>query len=108
MANAGHGVQMGDPNAEFYLALDQAALLDAFGDILAGVRSCQLDLDTGLTDADAASCSVEVNGTIVPFGDANGWQLNNPNEVELLGSACDALQTGTSSVQMECACGVGS
>jgi hypothetical protein len=108
MANAGQGVQMGDPNAPFYLALDQAALVDAFGDILAGVRSCQLDLMTELTDADAASCSVEVNGTIVPLGDPNGWQLNSPIEVELLGSACDALQTGTSSVQMECACGAGS
>jgi hypothetical protein len=107
MANAGKGVQMGDPNAPFYLALDQAALVDAFSDILAGVRSCQLDLDTALTDADAGNCSVEVNGTIVPLGDPNGWQLNNPNEVELLGTACDALQTGTSSVQMECACGVG-
>jgi hypothetical protein len=107
MANAGQGVQPGDPDAQFYLALDQAALVDAFGDILAGVRSCQLDLDAPLTDADAASCSVEVNGTVVPLGDPNGWQLNTPTEVELLGTACDALQTGTSSVQMECACGVG-
>jgi hypothetical protein len=107
MANAGQGVLPGDPDAPFYLALDQAALVQAFGDILAGVRSCQLDLDTALTPEDAATCSVEVNGMVVPLGDPNGWQLNNPNEVELLGTACDALQTGTSSVQMECACGVG-
>jgi hypothetical protein len=107
MANAGQGVQPGDPDVPFYLALDQAALVDAFGDILAGVRSCQLDLDTPLTPEDAATCSVEVNGNVVPLGDPNGWQLNDPNEVELLGTACDALQTGTSSVQMECACGVG-
>ena len=107
MANAGQGVQMGDPNAPFYLALDQAALVDAFQDILAGVRSCQLDLDTPLTAEDAATCSVEVNGTIVPLDDPNGWQLNTDTEIELLGTACDALQTGTSSVQMECECGVG-
>jgi hypothetical protein len=107
MANAGQGVQMGDPDAPFYLALDQAALDDAFQDILAGVRSCQLDLDVPLTAEDAATCSVEVNGTVVPLDDPNGWQLNTATEVELLGSACDALQTGTSSVQMECSCGVG-
>lgn len=107
MANAGQGVQMGDPDAPFYLALDQAALVDAFQDILAGVRSCQLDLDTPLSPEDAASCTVEVNGTVVPLDDPNGWQLNGPNEVELLGTACDELQTGTSSVQMECSCGVG-
>jgi hypothetical protein len=108
MANAGQGVQPGDPDAAFYLALDQGALVAAFEDILAGVRSCQLDLMSSLTAEDAAICSVEVNGTIVPLDDPNGWQLNSPTEVELLGSACDALQTGTSSVQMECACGVGS
>lgn len=107
MANAGQGVQMGDPDAPFYLALDQAALVDAFGDILAGVRSCQLDLDTALTPEDAATCDVEINGTVVGLDDPNGWQLNTPTEIELLGTSCDALQMGTSSVQMECACGVG-
>jgi hypothetical protein len=107
MANAGQGVQAGDPDAEFYLALDQAALLDAFDEILAGVRSCQLDLMTPLTAADAMACTVEVNGDAVGFEDPNGWQLNGSNEMELLGTACDALQQGTSSVQMECSCDVG-
>jgi hypothetical protein len=107
MANAGKGVQPGDPDAPFYLALDQAALVSAFEDILAGVRSCQLDLMTPLTAEDAANCSVEVNGELVPLDGPDGWQLNDPTEVELLGAACDALQAGTSSVQMECSCEVG-
>ena len=107
MANAGQGVAPGDPDAEYYQALDQAALVDAFEQILAGVRSCQLDLMTPLTAADAQSCSLEVNGTIVGLDDPNGWQLNDPLEVELLGSACDALQQGTSSVEMTCACDLG-
>ncbi len=104
MANAGQGVAPGDPDADYYQALDQTALLDAFNQILAGVRSCQLDLMTALTEDDAASCTVEVNGELVGFGDPNGWQLNDPTEVELLGAACDALQQGTSSVEMTCAC----
>jgi hypothetical protein len=107
MANAGQGVQPGDPDAPFYLALDQAALLDAFQQILAGVRTCQLDLDVPLTAEDAQTCTVEVNGAAVPLDDPNGWQLNTATEIELLGTACEALQSGTSSVQMECACGVG-
>jgi len=107
MANAGQGVQAGDPDAPYYQALDQAALLDAFNQILAGVRSCQLDLMTPLTAEDAMGCTVEVNGSVVGFDDPNGWQLNGSNEIELLGSACDALQQGTSSVQMECSCSVG-
>jgi hypothetical protein len=104
MANAGQGVQGGDPDAPFYLALDQGALVQAFEDILAGVRSCQLDLETPLAPEDADACTVEVNGQVVPLDDPNGWQLNDPSEVELLGTACDALQAGTSSVQMSCAC----
>jgi hypothetical protein len=107
MANAGQGVQQGDPDAPYYQALDQTALIDAFEQILAGVRSCQLDLMTPLTAEDAMGCTIEVNGDPIGFGDPNGWQLNTSTEVELLGAACDALQQGTSSVQMECACDVG-
>lgn len=107
MANAGQGVQAGDPDAPYYQALDQAALVDAFAEILAGVRSCQLDLMTPLTAEDAMGCTIEVNGDAIGLDDPNGWQLNNSTQVELLGSACDALQQGTSSVQMECSCDVG-
>ena len=104
MANAGQGVQPGDPNAEYYQALDQAALVTAFEQILAGVRSCQLDLDSPLTAEDAANCSLVINGDEVGLDDPNGWMLNDPTEVELLGTACEMLQAGTSSVQMECSC----
>ena len=45
MANAGQGVQPGDPDVPYYQALDQVALDQAFDEILASVRSCQLDLD---------------------------------------------------------------
>lgn len=104
MANAGQGVGPGDPDAEFYLALDQAGLIGAFEQIINGVRSCQFDLDVALTPEDAGNCTVEVNGQVVGLDDANGWQLGDPMEIELLGTTCDALQSGTSSVQMTCAC----
>jgi hypothetical protein len=103
MANAGRGVQAGDPDAPFYLALDPVALQDAFEDILAGVRSCKLSVMDPLTDAQAATCSVIVNGSEVPYQDADGWTLDM-GDVELQGAACDALQAQTSSVQMECPC----
>ena len=48
-----------------------------------------------------------INGDEVGLDDPNGWQLNDPNEIELVGGACDALQQGTSSVQMTCACELG-
>ena len=104
MANAGQGVQGGDPDADFYLALDQGALVDAFDQILASVRSCELDLMDPLSPADAAGCTMEVNGEAIGLDDPNGWQLNNETQIELLGTACEALQAGVSSVQMECPC----
>ena len=104
MANAGQGVQPGDPNATYYEALDQAALVTAFDEILSGVRSCQLDLDNPLTAEDAANCVLVVNGDPVALDDPNGWALNDPSELELLGTSCDTLQSGAASVQMECIC----
>lgn len=102
LANAGAGVGAGDPDAPFYKALDEAALVTAFEEILAGVRSCELDLDTPVDDP--AGCTVFVNGSPVALDDPNGWQLNDPTEAELVGDACETLQQGTSSVSMECAC----
>ena len=106
MANAGRGVAMGEPDAPFYKALDEQALLDAFADILAGVRSCKLTLMDPLTDAQAMGCSVIVNGEEVPYQGADGWVLDM-GDVELQGAACDALQAQTSSVSMECPCAAG-
>lgn len=106
MANAGRGVQMGEPDAPYYQALEEQALLDAFADILAGVRSCKLTLMDPLTDAQAATCTVSVNGDVVPYQGADGWALDM-GDVELQGAACDALQAQTSSVAMECPCASG-
>ncbi len=103
MANAGRGVQPGDPNAPFYLALDEQALVDAFADILAGVRSCKLSLMDPLTPEQAQTCEVFVNGNAIAYEDPNGWTLDG-SDVELQGAACDALQAQTSSVSMECSC----
>lgn len=100
MANAGRGVQA---DAPFYEADDPDALQAAFEDILAGVRSCKLTLDTPLSDAEAMGCTVTVNGSAIGYGDADGWVLDN-GDVELQGGACDALQEQTSSLAMECPC----
>ncbi|NVB38665.1 VWA domain-containing protein [Pseudenhygromyxa sp. WMMC2535] len=107
MANAGRGVAEGDADAPFYQALDEAALISAFEEIVAGVRTCRLDLDASLSAEQAADCTVRVNGDEVGLDDADGWQVSGTQEIELLGAACDALQQDTSSVRMECACAEG-
>lgn len=106
VANAGAGVGPGDPDAPFYKADDAQALADAFADIVDGVRDCKLTLDGTVSEGGEDQCTVYVNGMAIPFGDEDGWQLNNPGEVELVGDACDAIQNGEVQVSIKCACGV--
>lgn len=105
VANAGAGVGPGDPDAPFYKANDPQALAQAFAEIVEGVRDCKLSLNGKVAEGGEGECSVSVNGSPVPFGDADGWQLNNPSEVELVGDACDAIQSGEVQVSIKCSCG---
>ena len=107
VANAGAGVQSGDPDATYYQALDQQALVDAFNDIIAGVRDCTLALDTPLTMELAPSCTVSINDSDVPYEDPNGWNLVDETTIELVGNSCTQIQEGVVIIEMRCTCEVG-
>ncbi|HET6585136.1 MAG TPA: vWA domain-containing protein, partial [Nannocystaceae bacterium] len=104
VANAGAGVQPGDPEAEFYVAVDQPSLAQAFVDIIKSTRDCAFDLTDSVMAGMAGSCTVDVNGNPVMLDDPDGWQLNSPTEIELLGGACDAVQQDDATVEMVCQC----
>jgi hypothetical protein len=104
MANAGTGVQDGDPDAAFYKALDQQALLDAFNEVVQGARDCRINIGDPILPDKADLCTVQVNGDDVPFDDPDGWEVDTPTRIELLGAACDAIQDGDVSIAMECDC----
>lgn len=104
MANAGAGVEPGDPDAVYHQALDQASLLDAFSQIIAGVRECTVELDIPLVPEAVDHCQVTINGEPVPHDEMNGWRLDGPQLVELVGEACDAIQDGEIVIEMNCDC----
>lgn len=106
VANAGQGVQAGEPDAPFYKALGQQALTDAFDDIISGVRECKLDLSDPLQADLAASCTVTVNDNAIPYDDPNGWSLDGDSTIELMGSACTQIQEGVVNIEMACSCEV--
>lgn len=106
VANAGAGVAAGGSDAEFYKALDQQALVDAFDAIIAGVRECKLDLDTELLPEFAPSCTVTINDVPLDYEGADGWQLDGPLAIELMGSACTQIQAGVVNIEMTCTCEV--
>jgi hypothetical protein len=104
VANAGQGVQDGEPDAPYYVALNQDELLAAFNTIISGLRSCELDLPSELQEPYAPSCEVTINDSVVPYDDPNGWRLNDPTHIELVGNACSSIQEGLVSIEMHCTC----
>jgi hypothetical protein len=91
MANAGAGVQAGQPNAPFYLANTAQQLQQAFDTIIKGVISCDLALTDSIDPAQAMNGTVVVNGMTLTYG--TDWVLVNGNMIRVLGAACTSLKT---------------
>lgn len=104
LANAGIDHQAGDPDATFYVALDDQQLADAFAEIFDPGRECSFGLDTALPLELAPGCTVEVNGMAVGYDDPNGWSRPDEQTVALQGTACEAIQQGDATVEMVCSC----
>jgi hypothetical protein len=105
LANLGQGFPLDDPMDRFYRAADTDSLAQAFEDIVNGVRSCTFTLD-GMVTGDGHEGSVTVDGVAVVQNDPNGWRLNGPSEVELLGTSCDLVKMGDHSIDVSFPCGV--
>ncbi|MCP4677040.1 MAG: hypothetical protein GY854_16305 [Deltaproteobacteria bacterium] len=103
-ADAGAGVGPGSPDAPYYRAVDQQALGAAFQQIIGGVPSCVLELEGSVVPGMEAQCAVEVGGESVPYDDPDGWQLNSPSEMELVGDACESIQDGMKNIRVACPC----
>lgn len=100
VANAG----IGATDAMFWVANDTDGLVMAFDEIVSGLRSCDFALDKPLTEDLAPSCTVTVNDADLPYADPNGWQLSDPMTLELVGTACDSIQSGAVAINMTCTC----
>lgn len=108
MANAGRGLPLdhSQGDAPYYPANDQQALVDAFNQIIEGVRSCVVNVN-GTIDADnACEGHVYVDGVEIPCNDPNGWRLLGPSAIELVGTACESIQNGDHSVTGSFPCDV--
>lgn len=107
VANAGAGKPIGGgDNAKFYVPTDQQALTDAFKEIINGVRTCVFTLNGKVDAALAEQGAVLLDGQKLGFNDPNGWKLNNESEIEIVGAACDTIQSGDHSLSVTFPCGV--
>jgi hypothetical protein len=93
MANAGLGVQAGDPDAEYWEVGDDASLRAALSEIVGSQLGCEVQLSGSVADGDACEGTVTLNGAALECGDANGWELSTPRTIRLLGSSCDMLKS---------------
>ena len=79
---------------QIYPGFSPGALSTAFEDIINGVRSCKVDLDGQIAEGKEATGTVTLDGEILVLDDPDGWQVNTPSQIELLGSACEAIKSG--------------
>lgn len=106
VANAGVGNPVGGAdNAPFYKPTDQQALIDAFNEIINGVRSCVFTLNGKVDPMYADQGDVVLDGAELAYNDPNGWKLNNESEIELIGTACEQIQTGEHTLTVTFPCG---
>ncbi len=76
-------------SAPFEQASDADALATALARTVQGLRSCTITLtDTTVDPANASLGQVQLLDRVLSYGDANGWTLASPSQVELTGTAC--------------------
>lgn len=91
MANAGQGVQSGQPDATPYYATNPTDLAAAFQTIIRGVVSCDLRLSGQIDPADARAGTLTLNGVELTYG--TDWTVDADGiTVHLLGNACTTLK----------------
>ena len=93
MANAGAGVQQGQPNAPYFISNTPQDLTNAFNQIIGGVLSCELMINGTVDQNQAMGGTVVLNGMTLQYG--TDWTLSGPSTIKLLGQACETLKNST-------------
>jgi len=96
--------QGGAVSGESIAGTSPQALTDAFETIIDGVRSCAVDLNGNVADGKANTGTVKLDGVTLGLDDADGWRLNNPSQIELLGDACETIKTGDHDLDIDFPC----
>jgi hypothetical protein len=107
MANAGAGVAPGDPDAEFWPAVQATRFLTAIDAISQRIADCRATLSQAIDPRRACDAVVRLGGRVLACDDPNGWAALDAHTIELRGTACTALvRDGTDSVTLEAPCDI--
>jgi hypothetical protein len=80
------------------------ALTDAFQTIINGVRSCAIDLDGTITAGKENTGVVTVDGVELLYNGPDGWKVNSPTQIELVGMACETIKSGDHDIDVSFPC----
>lgn len=80
------------------------ALTEAFQTIIDGVRSCAIDLDGEITAGKEDTGVVTVDGVELVYNGPDGWVVNSPTQIELVGMACDTIKSGDHDIDVSFPC----
>lgn len=110
VANAGVGLPPnGAEQADFHQGSTENSLLDGLNQVIRmESRSCVYELNgKGVAEGYEEAGQVLIDGKPLAYGDETaGWRLKSPSEIELLGEACDLIQTGDHHLRADFPCEV--
>jgi hypothetical protein len=89
---------------QVYPGFSPGALSTAFDEIINGVRSCIIDLDGEIAEGMESTGTVTLDGGELLLDDENGWRVNTPSQIELLGSACETIKSGDHDLDISFPC----
>jgi hypothetical protein len=87
-----------------YPGFSPGELSKAFDEIIDGVRSCVIDLSGEIAKGKESTGVIKLDGDTLGLDDPDGWQVNTPSQIELLGAACDAIKTGDHDISIKFPC----
>ena len=87
-----------------YPGFSPGALSSAFEEIINGVRSCAIDLTGEIADGKEDTGVVKLDGDVLVLDDPDGWQVNSPSQIELLGEACETIKSGDHDLAIKFPC----
>jgi hypothetical protein len=80
-----------------YDGLRPTGLVEAFQSLIAGVRSCEVELNGQIVAGNESRGTVTLDGVRLPLvatDAANGYRVVTPSRIELVGQACAAIKEG--------------
>lgn len=93
--------------APYYTADSQEELALAFTSIIQQVpRSCVFSLNGEVDAAEAGEGEVTLAGRELVYNDPDGWVLAKPDQVEIVGAACEEIRAGEEDLDITFPCSV--